>query len=154
MTPHTPRIAILLHKRRRAIKRVSALCAEEVADVPLGAARDNDLAFDRRLAAFATWREELVKVEMAVEAGRLVAIFGFEVEDIVGCFAVRDGDRVACLAGGDAVEALAALLLGLRVKCDEFEVGVAFVADEAGGVETFACCAEDAAGDWEGTVSA
>jgi len=65
---HTPRVAFLLHKRRARIKRVAALRAEKVAGVPLGAARDNDFALNRCLAALAARRKELVEVEVAVEA--------------------------------------------------------------------------------------
>lgn len=58
------------------------------------------------------------------------------------------------MAGGDAVEAVGALVLGFGVEGYEFEVGVALMAYEAARVEAFAGCAEDAASDGEGAVRA
>lgn len=67
MTPHTPRIPLLLHKRRLRIKRIAALRAEEMPRVPLRPASDDDLALDRRLAALAPRAEQLVEIQVAVE---------------------------------------------------------------------------------------
>ena len=76
VTVDTPRVSIFLHKGRRAIERITALGAEEVAGVPLSTACNDDFAFDGRLAALASWREELVEVKVAVEASGLIsAIF-------------------------------------------------------------------------------
>ena len=77
MTADAPRIAILLHERRSRIERIAALGAEEMALVPFCAARHDDLALDRRLTRFAARGEELVVVEVAVEAEGLVAVFHF-----------------------------------------------------------------------------
>lgn len=63
-----PSVAVLFDKRRAGVKGVAALRAEEVARVPLGAARHDDLAFDRRLAGFTAWAEHFVEVQRAVEA--------------------------------------------------------------------------------------
>lgn len=68
MAIHTPRIPILLYKRRGRIERVTALGTEEVPGVPFCTTRNNDLALNGRLAALAARREELVEVEVAVEA--------------------------------------------------------------------------------------
>lgn len=65
-----------------------------------------------------------------------------------------EGWREAGLTGVDPGEAVVSFGFGFRVEGHEFEVRVAFVADEAGWVETFAGGAEDAAGDWEGAVGA
>jgi hypothetical protein len=63
-----PRIAVLLNKRRASIERIAALRTEKVASVPLSAASNNHLTFDRRLARFAARAEHFVEVECAVEA--------------------------------------------------------------------------------------
>lgn len=70
MTPHTPRIAIFLDKRRTTIERIAALGAEEVARVPFRAACDDDFALDGSFAALAAGAEVFVEIEVAVEAGR------------------------------------------------------------------------------------
>lgn len=63
----TPRVPILLDKRRTSVKRITTLRAEKVTSMPFRAARNNDLAFDRRLARFAAWAEHFVEIEGAVE---------------------------------------------------------------------------------------
>jgi hypothetical protein len=68
MALHTPRIPIPLHERRLLIERVAALGAEEMAFMPLPAAGNHDFALDGRLAAAAARGEELMEVEVAVEA--------------------------------------------------------------------------------------
>jgi hypothetical protein len=68
MAIHTPRIPILLHKRRTTIKRIATLRTKEVSSMPLRSTRDDNLTFDRCLAALAPRTEELVEIEVAVEA--------------------------------------------------------------------------------------
>lgn len=68
MTAHTPRIIILLDKRGGSIKGVAAGSAEEMALVVGVAASDDDAGFDGGAAGFAAGGEELVVVEVAVEA--------------------------------------------------------------------------------------
>lgn len=86
MAPHTPGIALLLHKRRRAIKRITALRTEEVSNVPLCSTRNHHLALNRRLARFTAGREKLVEVEMAEEPQRLVEpVFVLETLHILVC---------------------------------------------------------------------
>ena len=72
VAPHTPRIALLLHKWRRTIKWIAALRTEEMSNMPLCPARNDHLALNRRLARFTAGRKKLVKVKMAIEAQRLV----------------------------------------------------------------------------------
>ena len=72
MTIDAPRVPVLFDKRGGGIERVAALCTEEVASVPLGAARDDDFALDRRFAGLAARGETLVEIEMAVEPRRFV----------------------------------------------------------------------------------
>lgn len=157
MTAHTPSIIILLDKRRRRIKGIAAGSAEEMTLVVGGAAGDDDVAFDGRATGFAARGEELVVVEVAVEAGGdgVEAVGEFEVGHFLrgrGFGGERWGE--AGLAGVDAGQAVVALGVRFRVEGDEFQVRVALVADEAGGVETFAGGAEDAAVDWQGAVGA
>jgi len=78
MAANAPGIPILFNERRGAIERIATLSAEEVANMPLRATRHHDLAFDGRLAALAAGREELVKVEMAVEPQTRFAVYGFQ----------------------------------------------------------------------------
>jgi hypothetical protein len=68
MTIAAPCVPILLDERRASIERITTLRAKEVSSMPLSTARNNDLAFDRRLARFAARAEHLVEVEGAVEA--------------------------------------------------------------------------------------
>lgn len=72
VTINTPSIPILLYKRRVRIKRIATLGTEKVTGMPLRATGNNNLAFNRRLAALAAGREELVEIEVAVEAGSFV----------------------------------------------------------------------------------
>ena len=123
MATHTPRIPILLDKRRVSLKRIATLGAEEVADVPLGPTRHHDLALDGRVAALAARAEELVEVEVAVEARALVH---------------RAGRRL---------QALGSRARWLGVEGDAFEPLAAVVAGEAGRVEAVARGGYDAAGD-------
>jgi hypothetical protein len=150
----TPRVPVLLHKRRLRIERVAALRAEEVADVPLGAARDNDLALDGRLARLAARREELVVVQVAVEAHALVAVGRLQPRRVLRRRAGRQGHVVAVDARADARHALLALRCGLRVERHALQVLVAVVAREALRVEARAGRADDAARDGKRAVAA
>ena len=58
----TPRISILLDERRASIERIATLRTEEVTNVPLSAARNDDFTFDGCLARLAAWREQFVKI--------------------------------------------------------------------------------------------
>jgi len=127
-----PRVPILLHKRCASIKGITALCAEEVAGVPLGAACHDDLAFDGGLARLAARAEHFVEVQGAVEAQGGLAVSFLRFVDFV------HGDvfgEHAVLAGCDALEAARVLRFGLGVERHVLEVGVAFVAVEAFGVQ-------------------
>jgi hypothetical protein len=118
MAPDTPRISLFFDKRRGRVKWITTLRAEEVADMPLGAARDDDLALDGRLAALAAGREELMEVEVAVEAHAFVdAVLGFETLHVfVRGMGWEELDVFAALAGMDAGDALEALVVGLGVE--------------------------------------
>lgn len=72
MAVDTPRIPIFLDKRGTGIKRITTLRAEKVSGMPLGAARDDDLALDGRFARFAAWAEAFVEIEVAVETRALI----------------------------------------------------------------------------------
>lgn len=109
-----------------------------MADVPFRAAGEDDFAFDGGAAGFAPGGKEFVEVEVAVEAGEGV------VGGVVGWLVLF---LVFFLARGVGVG-------GFRVESDEFEVGGAGVAGEAGRVETLVCGAEDAACDGEGAGGA
>jgi len=86
MTVNTPSIPILLHKRCGAIKRIAALRAEKVTGVPFGTASDNDFAFNGRLAALASGREELVEIKVTVETcGFVGAVVVFKTRHVFGC---------------------------------------------------------------------
>jgi len=86
MAVYTPCIPVLLHKRRTAIKRITALGAEEVASMPLRTTCHNDLTFNRCLATLASRGEELVEVEMAIETwGFVGAIIVLEACHVIGC---------------------------------------------------------------------
>jgi hypothetical protein len=118
MTPDTPSIPLLLHKRRGRIKGITTLRAEEVTHMPLSATCHDDLALDGRLAALAAGREELVEVEVAVEAQAFVdAVLGFETLHVfVGRVGWEELDVIAALAGVNAGDAFEALVVGLGVE--------------------------------------
>ena len=84
MTTHTPSIAVLLYERRGTVERIAALRAEEVSRVPLSTAGDDNLALDWGFAGLATWAEEFVEVEVAVEAEGSVAVSGLLLERFLG----------------------------------------------------------------------
>lgn len=142
MAIHTPRIPFLLNEWRTRIKRIAALRTEEVSCVPLGAARDNDLALDRRLARFTPWGEEFVEIEVAEEAwGWVGTVFVLKALHVVWC-GVRGevGDVFAALAGVNAGGAFGVLVLRLGVEGDAFEVLAALVAGKAFRVEARSAC--------------
>jgi len=116
VTADTPSIPFLFDKRRRRIERVSALRAEEMAHVPLGAARDHHLALDGRLAALAARAEELVEVEVAEEAQRFVAVGFFQGVHVLLGVAWGNLEFETLLTLVDPREALGALLVGFWVE--------------------------------------
>ena len=67
VAPYTPSIAIFLDERCCAVERIATLRAEEMPSMPFCAASDNDLAFNRGLAALTPRRKELMEVKMAKE---------------------------------------------------------------------------------------
>lgn len=75
---------------------------------------------------------------MAEEAQHAVSVFDFPLQQLVRghVFFARHG--VACSSRFNASETLGVRLFGFGVEGYELEVGVALVAYEAGGVETFA----------------
>lgn len=148
MAVNAPSIPLLLHKRRATIKRITALRAEEMTNVPLGTTRNHDLALDRRLAAFAARGEHLVEIKMAVEPEGLVAVFGLEALHVfVRGVRVEHGNVFAALARLNAGDALGVFGRGLRIEGDAFEMLAAVVAEEAFWVEADACGRDDASCD-------
>lgn len=135
---HTPSIAVFFHKRSGRVERIAALCAEEMPRMPLSPACHNHLALNRRLAAFASWAEELVVVEMAIEAHSLVTVIDFR-------NALTDLDVLAVHPPMNTIDALSTLIFWLWVESDTFEAFAAMVADEALGMEAGAGGADDAA---------
>lgn len=116
-------IAVNARNLFRGFTHIAALRAEEMAHMPLRAARYNDLSLDWRLAALAAGAEELVVVQVAVEPHSFIAV-------------IRFGDTLAHLdvlavpAPPDTVEALGTLVLGLRIEGYALEALAAVVADE------------------------
>ena len=104
MATHTPRIIVLLNKRRRAIERISTLRTEEMTGVPLRAASNDHLALNGRLARFAAWREQLVEVEMAVKSAGRIAVCGFLSHVLGFGHGFRDRDVETSLACMDAFQ--------------------------------------------------
>lgn len=127
-------------ERKKNTTYIAAQGAEEMADVPVRAAREHDLALDRRGAALAARAEGLVEVEVAVEAEAFIIVI---VIVIVVVIVVRASFQT-CLPP----------LLGLREEGDAFEPRAAVEAREALRVETRAGGADDAAGDGERAVRA
>jgi hypothetical protein len=156
MAPNTPRIPIFLDKRRRTIKRIATLGAEKVSSMPLGTTRDDDFAFDGRLARFTAGREEFVKVEVAVEARRLVhAIFLFEAEHVfVRRGGGKEGEVVATLASADADDTFGMGFFRFGIESDTFEMLAAEMAHEAFWVEARTSCGDNTARDRKCTLSA
>lgn len=132
VTAYAPRISVLLHERRCGIERVATLRAKEVTGMPFCSTSHNDLAFYGRFAALAARAEELVEVEVAVEAKTVVAVVGFLLEELLFRHRVSGiRDVETGLPGTDALKAGGALFVGFGVEGDALEVGVALVADEA-----------------------
>ena len=137
MTVYTPSIPILLHKRRCGIEWVTALRAEKVSGVPFSATGHNDLTFNWRFAGLATWREHLVKVEMAEEALGLIGA----VLMLKACHVVRSGvrgeerDVFTTLTSANARDAFCEFVVWLGVKSNTLKMLAALVASEALGVE-------------------
>ena len=118
MAIDAPRVPVLFDERGGGIERITALGAEEVAGVPLGAAGDDDLALDGGFAGFAAGGEALVEVEVAVEARRWVgAVARFQVRHCFrGLPAGEEGDVVAGGAGVDPCYARLVLRAGFGVE--------------------------------------
>jgi hypothetical protein len=137
MAVDTPSIPILFHKRSRGIKWISALGAEEVTSMPFRTASNDNLALNGRLAALAARGEELVEVEMAVEAWRFVcAVVMLETRHVVGGgVGGKEGDIGAGEAGANALDTFGMFVRGFRVEGYAFEVLAALVAGEAFGME-------------------
>jgi hypothetical protein len=142
MTVHTPCIPIFFHKRRAAIKRITTLCAEEMASMPLRTTSNDNLALDRCLARLAARGEELVEIKMAVKPPRFIgAVIMFQTRHIFSR-GVRGEERdvVTRKAGVDALYAFGVFFSGFGVEGYAFEVLAALEAGEAFGVEAGACC--------------
>jgi hypothetical protein len=148
MAAHTPCIPILLNKWCCAIKWIATLSAEEVPSMPFGTACHNDFAFNRSLAALASWTKQLVEVKVAVEPKAGVTICHFKVECFFGRSTNWYGHCHSCLSSLDSLESFRTPGLWFRVECNKLQVGVTLVADEALGMEALTCCTEYAAGNW------
>jgi hypothetical protein len=74
MATYAPRVPLLLHKRSGRVKGIAALRAEEMTNVPFGATCNDDLTLNGRFAALTPRGEGFVKVEVAEEAERFVAV--------------------------------------------------------------------------------
>jgi hypothetical protein len=118
MASHTPSVPLLLDKRRRRVKRITALSAKEVSNVPLGATSYHDLTLDRRLTAFASGREELVEVEMAIETHALVkTVLTFQTLHVLICgVGGQEFDVFTALASVDAGDAFSTLVVRFRIE--------------------------------------
>jgi hypothetical protein len=142
-----PRVPVFLDKRRRAVKRITALSAEKVAGVPLCTTCYNDLAFNGRFAALASWRKELVEVEVAVKPWRFIgAIIMLQTSHVFRC-RVRGQERnvVACETGADALDTFGMLVGWFRVESYALKVLTTLIACEAFWMEARASCRDYAA---------
>ncbi len=126
---------------------ISTLRAKEMSNVPFTSTSHHHLALDGRLAASASWAEELVEIEMAVKPQSFVTVFHLA----TALFLVN---RLAVRTPMNARHTFLALSVWLGIECDAFECLAAMVADEALRVETLTGCADDAAGNGESTLSA
>jgi hypothetical protein len=137
MTSYTPCISVFLHKRRRAIKGITALRAKEMPDVPLRATRDHDLALYRCFTRLAPRREEFVEIKMAVEShGFVSTVFLLETHHVFGGWAGgQELDVLTALAGLNSRYAGSVFVRGLRVEGYAFEVLTAVMALETLGME-------------------
>ena len=96
VTGYTPSIAVFLDKRCFTVEWIATLCAEEMSRVPFCTASDNDLAFNRGLAALAPRREQLMEIKMAKESQASIAVFDLLPPELV------DGDCSTSLASLDS----------------------------------------------------
>lgn len=151
MAIDTPRIPLLLDKRHIRIERITALRAEKVARVPLGATGDDYLALNRGSAALAPWAKALVEVQVAVEPRRLVsAVLVLQPLHLLRRVpAGEEGDVLARRAGADAVHARGVLGAGFWVEGHALELLAALVAAEALWVEAAPARGYNAPGDGE-----
>jgi hypothetical protein len=110
MAIYTPSIPILFHKRSCGIKWITALSAEEMSGMPFCTASNDDFTFNGCLAALAARGEELVEVEVAVEAwGFVGTVIVLEARHVVHTFGMFVG---GFWVKGYAFEVLAALVAG------------------------------------------
>jgi hypothetical protein len=142
MTVDTPRIPIFFDKRRAGVKWITTLRTEEVPGMPFCTARYDDFTLDGRLARLATWREHLMKVEMAEETlGFIRAIFAFETGHVVRSGVTRkELDVFTALTSANARDAFDKLVVGLRVEGYAFEMLTALVAGKAFRVKAESGC--------------
>jgi len=126
---------------------ISTLSAKEMPNVPFTSASHHYFALDGRLAASASWAEELVEIEMAVKPQSFVTIFHLT----TALFLL---DRLAVRSPMYARHTFLALGVWLGIERNAFECLAAMVADEALRVEALTGCADDAAGNGESTLSA
>jgi len=156
MTIDTPRMPILLHKRRVRIERITTLRTEEMPRVPFSATSHHNLPLNRGLTTLTPRAEALMEIQMAIESRTLIrAILLLELlHSLWGVPAGQTRDILAALAGADAVAACGVLCAGFGVEGNAFELLAALVAAEAFGVETAAAGADDAAADGKRAVCA
>lgn len=156
MTVDTPRIAILLHKRRTRIERITTLSTEEMTRMPLRATRNHDLPLNRGLTTLTPGTKTLMKVQMAVKSRTLIApILLLKLPHFFRRLpAGQERDILAALACADAVAACGVLCGRFGVEGDAFQLLAALVAAEAFGVETASAGTDDAPGDRERAVRA
>jgi hypothetical protein len=141
MAIDTPRVSVLLHKRRCGIKRITTLGAEKVSSMPLCTTRNNDFALDGRLARLASRREHFVEIEVAEEALRFIcAVFVLKACHVIGSRMCRKESEIfAPLARTNARDTFCEFVLWFWVKGDALEMFATLVARKAFGVETLAC---------------
>jgi hypothetical protein len=142
MTVYAPSIPILLYKRRRRIKRVTALRAEEMAHVPLGAACHDDFPLYGRLAALASRAKQLMEVQMTKEPWALImAIFRFQAQHIlISRMRWNTRNILARESSTNTRYAFVALVVWFGIESYAFKVLTAVVAEEAFRVKAGACC--------------
>lgn len=88
---------------------ITTFGAEEVTSMPFGSASHDHFALDGRLAALASWAEEFVEVQMAVESDDMCLLVIF----------------------GSFCEPLISLCLGFLVKSNAFERSLAVMTHKA-----------------------